>query len=215
LPGEAMNFLQSPYQMNPFTDKVGWPAIQLANISFGQGISVSALQLADAYAAVANGGVLMQPHIIRAIRANGVQTLVAPVAIRRVISPQVAAMVRSILGTVVQTGTGGTAQIADFSVGGKTGSAQIAGRHGYEAGKFAASFAGMYPLSNPRLVVVCTIYEPQGLYWGATDAAPVVHDIGRYAMLEMHVPPDDPQAVDWADRGKIRPQPSPTRVAGR
>lgn len=211
LPGEAMNFLQSPNQMNPFTDKVGWPAIQLANISFGQGISVSALQLAAAYGAVANGGTLMQTHIIRAIRTDGKQTPVAPVALRRVVSPQVAAMVRSILGTVVQTGTGGTAQIADFSVGGKTGSAQIAGRHGYEAGKFAASFIGLYPLSHPRLVILCTIYEPQGLYWGATDAAPVVHDIGRYAMLEMHVPPDDPQAVDWADRYKIKP----TRIAGR
>jgi cell division protein FtsI/penicillin-binding protein 2 len=206
LPGETHSWLLSPYHFNRFTGHMGWSQIQLANISFGQGISVTPLQLADAYAAVANGGILMQPHILKAIDTNGVSAPVAPVPIRRVISPEVAAAVRSMLGTVVQSGTGGTAQIADFSVGGKTGSAQIAGPHGYEAGHFVSSFVGMYPLSHPRVVILCAVFNPQGVFWGATVAAPVVHDIGRYAMLEMHVPPDDPNAVDWADRGKVRRQ---------
>ncbi len=205
LPGEQKSWLQSPDTFNRFTGSVGWSKIQLANISFGQGISVTPLQLAAAYAAVANGGVLMRPHIVHAVRVNGVETTVAPEAIRRVLSPEVAATVRSMLGTVVQDGTGKPAQIAAYSVGGKTGSAQVAGRHGYESGHYVASFVGMYPLSAPRLVILCAVFEPQGIHWGAAVAAPVVHNIAKQAMLLMHVPPDDPQAVDWDDHLKRSP----------
>ena len=88
------------------------------------------------------------------------------------ISPEVAAAVRSMLGTVVQDGTGKPAQIAGYSVGGKTGSAQVAGAHGYKSGHFVASFVGMYPLSQPRLVILCAVFEPQGIHWGASVAAP-------------------------------------------
>jgi cell division protein FtsI/penicillin-binding protein 2 len=205
LPGEWHSVLRSPHDFNRFTDKVGWSEIELANISFGQGISVTPLQLTDAYATIANGGTLMRPSIVKAIgNPDGTQTELAPVKVRTVISPQVAAAIRSILGTVVQSGTGGTAQIADYSVGGKTGSAQIAGPHGYEPGHFVASFVGLYPLSHPRIVILCAVFKPQGIFWGATVAAPVVHDVARYAMLEMHVTPDDPTAVDWADRYKVR-----------
>lgn len=202
LPGEAKSWLQSPQAFNRFTGSVGWSKIQLANISFGQGISVTPLQLATAYAAVANGGTLMWPHIIHAVRDGGKETPVAPKAIRRVVSPEVAAAVRSMLGTVVQSGTGAPAQIAGYTVGGKTGSAQVAGAHGYEEGHFVASFVGMYPLSHPRLVILAAVFEPQGIHWGATDAAPVVHNIAKAAMLEMHIPPDDPEAVDWDDHLK-------------
>ena len=108
------------------------------------------------------------------------------------------------LGTVVQSGTGKPAQIADFSVGGKTGSAQVSGRHGYENGHFVASFVGMYPLSHPRLVILCAVYEPQGIHWGAAVAAPVVHNIARAAMLQMQITPDAPGVVDWDDHLKVK-----------
>ena len=199
LPGEQKSFLQAPDAPNRFTGGIGWSQIQLANISFGQGISLTPLQLAAAYCAVANGGVLMRPHIIRAIRKDGIETPVAPEQVRRVISPEVAAAMRSILGTVVADGTGKPAQIADYSVGGKTGSAQVAGAHGYEEGHFVASFVGMYPLSHPRLVIMCAVFEPQGIHWGATVAAPVVHNIARAAMLQMQIVPDAPGRVDWDD----------------
>lgn len=200
LPGEQRSWLQSPHKFNRFTDKVGWSKIQLANIAFGQGISVTPLQLAAAYSAVANGGTLMQPHIIHAVVAKGIETPVEPNAIRRVVSPQVAAAVRSMLGTVVSDGTGKAAQIAGFSVGGKTGSAQVAGAHGYESGHFVASFVSMIPLSHPRLVILCAVFEPQGIHWGASVAAPVVHDLEKQAMLEFHITPDDPKAADWYDQ---------------
>ena len=202
LPGEAASQLRSPDEFNHFTGSMGWSNIQLANISFGQGVSVTPLQLAAAYAAIANGGTLMRPHILHAVRDGDAETPVAPEPLRRVISPEVAAAVRSMLGTVVQAGTGEPAQIAGYTVGGKTGSAQVAGPRGYEEGHFVASFVGMYPLSQPRLVILCAVFEPQGIHWGASVAAPVVHNIAKAAMLQLHIPPDDPEAVDWDDHLK-------------
>lgn len=199
LPGEAHSQLMAP-------DQKEWAKIRLANVAFGQGISLTPLQLAAAYATIANGGTLMRPHILRSVRADGREMSVAPEPIRRVLSPEVAATVRSMLGTVVQDGTGKAAQIAGFSVGGKTGSAQVAGKHGYESGHYVASFVGLYPLSRPRLVILCAVFEPQGIHWGATVAAPVVHDIAKQAMLQMHIPPDAPNAIDWEDHLKRRPQ---------
>ena len=212
LPGEQCSWLQSPQAFNRFTGNVGWSKIQLANIAFGQGVSVTPLQLAAAYGAIANGGTLMRPHILRAIRTNGVEAPIAPVPIRRVLDPEVARAVRSMLGTVVQDGTGKAAQIAGFSVGGKTGSAQVAGAHGYEAGHYVASFVGLYPLSRPRLVILCAVFEPQGIHWGAAVAAPVVHDLAKQAMLQLHITPDAPDAVDWDDHGKRKAKDQP-RVA--
>jgi cell division protein FtsI/penicillin-binding protein 2 len=202
LPGEAKSPLQPPDAPNRATGGVGWAKIQLANIAFGQGISLTPLQLASAYGAIANGGTLMQPHIVRAVRRDGRETLVPPVPVRRVLDPPVAAAVRSMLGTVVQSGTGRPAQIADFTVGGKTGSAQVSGPHGYEAGRFVASFVGLVPLSHPRLVILCAVFEPQGIHWGASVAAPVVHNIARAAMLQLQVPPDAPGLPDWDDHLK-------------
>lgn len=198
LPGEEHSYLSSP-------DERKWADIRLANVAFGQGISITPLQLATAYCAVANGGTLMRPHIIKTVRASsGAETPVAPEPIRRVLDPAVAAAVRSMLGTVVEDGTGKPAQIAGFSVGGKTGSAQVAGRHGYESGHYVASFVGLYPLSHPRLVILCAIFEPQGIHWGATVAAPVVHDIAKQAVLQLHLAPDAPNVVDWDDHLKTK-----------
>ena len=204
LPGEAKSHLTSPDAPDRFTGGIGWPKIKLANIAFGQGISLTPLQLAAAYGAIANGGVLMRPHILRAIRRDGKETLIAPEPIRRVLDPPVTAAVRSMLGTVVQSGTGRPAQIADFSVGGKTGSAQVSGAHGYEEGHFVASFVGLYPLSHPRLVILCAVFQPQGIHWGASVAAPVVHNIAREALFQMQVSPDAPGTVDWDDHLKVQ-----------
>ena len=217
LPGEQHSHLASPQAFDKFTGSTGWSNIKTANIAFGQGISLTPLQLATAYCAIANGGTLMHPHIIRSVRTDGKDVSVAPEEIRRVVDPQVAQAVRSMLGTVVQSGTGRPAQIADFSVGGKTGSAQVSGSHGYEAGHFVASFVGMYPLSHPRLVVLCAVFEPQTSHWGAVVATPVVHNIAREAMLLLQIPPDAPGVVDWDDhlKAKMAGRQSPTRPVGQ
>ncbi len=199
LPGEQHSPLHSPDDFNKATGKVGWSRIQLANIAFGQGISVTPLQLVSAYSAIANDGVMMQPHIIRGIIQDGKTHWVAPQIVRRVVDSDVAAEVRSMLGTVVQDGTGKPAQIAGYSVGGKTGSAQMAGPHGYENGHFVGSFVGMVPLSHPRVVILCAVFKPQGIYWGAVVAAPVVHDLEKLAMRELCVAPDAPNLTDFDD----------------
>ena len=212
LPGEAPgHLLKAPSEFDRHTGSVGWSKIKLADISFGQGISVTPLQLTAAYCAIANGGTLMQPHIVRSISQGDKTVVTPPHAIRRVLDPEVAAEVRSLLGTVVKDGTGKPAQIEGFSVGGKTGSAQVAGPRGYEAGHYVASFIGMVPLSNPRLVILCAVFEPQGVHWGAAVAAPVVHDLAKQAAIEMHLLPDDPTAVDWADHLK-RKKPTQSQV---
>lgn len=196
LPGEQRSWVQSPDKFNRFTGKVGWSEIQLANIAFGQGISVTPLQLATAYCAIANGGTLVKPHIVKSIQTGQKLVDVPTVNEGTIMTPEVAAMVRSCLGTVVQEGTGKPAQIAGFDVGGKTGSAQVAGPHGYEAGQYVGSFIGMVPLNKPRLVILCAVFKPQGVHWGAVVAAPVVHDLAKISMLQMHVTPDDPGAPD-------------------
>ena len=207
MPGEAHSTLQSPADFNRHTGSIGWSRIQFANIAFGQGVSISPLQLAAAYGAIANGGNLMQPHIIKAIGQGDKILQVAPVVVRKVLDPKVAEETRSLLQTVVEEGTGKPAQIGGFSVGGKTGSAQVSGPRGYEAGKYVASFVGLVPLQHPRFVILCAVFEPTGVHWGAAVAAPVVHNIAKIAVREMHLAPDAPQLVDWEDRHRrLSPQ---------
>ncbi|BDI28490.1 stage V sporulation protein D [Capsulimonas corticalis] len=208
LPGEQKSWLKSPDEFNKYTGSVGWSKIQFANITFGQGVAVTPLQMATAYGAIANHGVMMRPHIIKATRKGEEETQVQPEAIRQVVDPQTAETVCSMLGTVVQEGTGKPAQIAGFSVGGKTGSAQVAGPHGYRDPRYVASFIGMVPLSKPRLVILCAVFEPQGVHWGAAVAAPVVHNLAKMAVLEMHLTPDAPDLVDWADHKKKKLPPT-------
>jgi hypothetical protein len=90
----------------------------------------------------------------------------------------------------------------------------VAGPHGYESGHFVASFCGLYPLSHPRLVILCAIFEPQGIHWGAAVAAPVVHNIARAAMLQMQIVPDAPGRPDWDDHSARTASVRNTRQTG-
>lgn len=171
-----------------------WADIHLANIAFGQGIAVTPLQMAKAYSAIANGGSLMTPLIIKEIR-NTDGTVVEsfePKIIRQVVSSEVAHLVSDMLGGVVDEGTGKTAGVEGYSVAGKTGSAEKASTtgRGYAAGKYIASFAGFLPISDPRIVILVAVDEPRKSHWGATVAAPVFHQVAKKAMWHMRVPPD-------------------------
>jgi len=172
-----------------------WPDVRLANIAFGQGIVVTPLQLARAYATVANGGMLMRPYIVQEVRGpDGKSERVGrPQVTRRVVSEQTAAMVSEMLHGVVSGGTGKTARVEGYKVAGKTGSAQKAlpGGKGYASGKFVASFVGFLPISDPRVTILVVVDEPKGTHWGATVAAPVFQQAARGAMWQMRVPPDE------------------------
>ncbi len=200
LPGEQFSHLLSP-------DEKPWSKIQLANIAFGQGISMTPLQVTSVYATIANNGVLVHPHVVMNSGYSG-----APV---QTISPQVSRAMLSMLQSVVLKGTGKPAQIAGYNVGGKTGSAQVA-EHGHYGDQYVGSFCGIAPITHPKLVVLCSIFKPVGVHWGAVVAAPVVHDILQQSLQYLKVPPDNLQMVDYSarntDAGKQMPNASPLPV---
>ncbi|MCE5324143.1 penicillin-binding protein 2 [bacterium] len=184
---EAVGYINPPDE---------WRPIRLANIGFGQGLAVTPLQMASVYGTIANGGVRVEPRIVREIRnqdgsiyksfKSGNKT--------RVISKDAALMVTKLLRSCVENGTGKTARIAGRTVAGKTGSAQVAradGR-GYEPGSFIASFMGFAPATHPRLVIAVVAKSPKGSHWGATVASPVFQEIGEKSLWYLKVPSDAP-----------------------
>jgi cell division protein FtsI/penicillin-binding protein 2 len=193
LPGAEHSWLKDPAVER-------WPDIKLADVSFGQGISLTALQLASVYATIANNGVRVFPHIVLGAKP--------PQQPYPVVKPEVAQRMMTMLRAVVTDGTGTPAQIADYGVGGKTGSAQVSD-HGHYGDAYIGSFCGIAPLSNPRLVVLCVINRPVGVHWGAIVAAPVVHDILQQSLWYLKVPPDAPGQPDYSATAESRPVATP------
>jgi cell division protein FtsI (penicillin-binding protein 3) len=166
--------------------------VALAASSYGYGIGVSALQMANAYNAVAGGGVLHEPAIVCDDGAPE-GTCRLPVAVRRVVSEATARTLARMLEGVVANGTGLTARIPGYRVAGKTGTARkLDGRTGkYSTSSYMASFAGFLPLSQPRWTILVIIDEPQGQYYGSQVAAPVFARLGRRLLAMAGVPPDE------------------------
>lgn len=168
LPAESSGLLQRAER---------WSERSLETIAIGQEISVTALQLAQAYAAIANGGQLMAPQIVKGYVGEDGRLVDAaePTVVRRVIGEQTSALMRRILRGVVDRGTGHRAQIAGLSVAGKTGTAQKAAAdgRGYDPDASIASFAGFLPAEEPRYVCVVVVDEPRKDKWGGSVAAPV------------------------------------------
>jgi len=153
----------------------------LTYIPFGQGITVTPLQILCAFNAIANGGVVMKPHIgmeIRDSRGNLIEKF-KPQVERRVISARTAGMMAHMLNLAVKEGTGTKAQIEGVEVAGKTGTAQKAGKRGYSKEKFVSSFVGFFPVDNPSYSIIVVIDEPKGEHHGGDVAAPVFSAVGR------------------------------------
>lgn len=188
-----------------------WQPMRLANIGFGQGIAVTPLQMASVYATIANGGVYVEPQIIREIR-NPDGSVYKPFEVknaRRVVSRANAHIMSKLLVSCVLEGTGKTAKVPGRLAAGKTGSAQVPKpKGGYESGAFIASFMGFVPAYNPRLVIAVVVNRPKGSHWGATVAAPVFREIGEKALWYLKVPADNPPEPDekpekQADRKRL------------
>jgi cell division protein FtsI (penicillin-binding protein 3) len=177
----------------------GWSGLSLPVLSLGQEISVTPIQVATAFAAVANGGNLVRPHVVRSLRAQdgAHHRQVGPVVIRRVISADTAQMLLSMLRTVVEEGTGREAALAEHTVAGKTGTAQkldpTTGR--YSRQRVVASFVGAVPAEQPRLVILVVIDDPEELRWGGSVAAPAFREIARDALKYLQVPPSPTRDV--------------------
>jgi cell division protein FtsI/penicillin-binding protein 2 len=164
-----------------------WSGSTIGNVPIGQGISVTGIQLASVYAAIANKGVWVQPHLV-----DHVQGEKPPEPRRRRILS--AAVNRTLLqmlkGVVSDAGTAAAAEIRGYTVAGKTGTAQKPGPHGYEPGKYVATFVGMVPASNPRLVVLVSVDQPTKAIFGGVVAAPAFAQIAAFDLQYLEVPPD-------------------------
>ncbi len=173
---------------------------KVSRVAFGQSVMVSPLAMAAAYSAIANGGQLMRPRLVKCFQdATGkVVKDCPPVKVRQAVSPATAELVRSLLEGVVIEGTGRSAKVPGYSVAGKTGTAQkvVPGHKGYAAGKYVASFIGFIPARSPRALIYVVVDEPQGGYYGAEVAAPVFKGIAQRLMWYWKVPPDDPASLD-------------------
>ena len=172
-----------------------WSTFDVAAVSFGHGVSVSALQLTAAVSAIANGGVLMKPRAVLKVtdaRGRAIRTF-EPQPVGRVISPETAAAVTRMMEMVLtEGGTGVEAALNGYSACGKTGTAQKIGKDGtYAKDLYVASFAGFTPLENPRLTILVVIDEPQGDHYGGTVAAPVFREIAQSALGYLNVRPSE------------------------
>jgi len=169
-----------------------WSGSTIGNVPIGQGISVTPIQLASVYGAVANNGVWIQPHLVS--RVGGHAPFVP--ARRRIISTAVDREVKAMLTGVVQGGTGVEAAIPGYTVAGKTGTANEPNGHGgYSTTKYDATFVGMVPASKPRLVVLVKVDDPQGAIYGGTVAAPAFQSIAKFDLQYLEVPPDQPRTA--------------------
>lgn len=174
-----------------------WSGSSLATISFGQGISTTPLAMARAYAAIANGGLLLRPRIVRALyNPDGSLAYRYGREIeRRVMSQRTARTLRGYLRSVVVRGTGkGTAQVAGYTTAGKTGTAQMVENGYYAAGAYVASFIGYVPADKPKYLILVKVERPRGDYYGSTVAAPVFAQLARIAMLHAGDMPNVPRA---------------------
>ncbi len=177
-PGESAGVLRNHQR---------WRRLEQATIAYGYGMSATPLQLAQAYAAIANGGKLRQPAFIQGSNNPPISA----------IDPEIARAVASMLETVPTTeGTGSRARVANYRIAGKTGTSHKASASGYAAARYVSSFAGFGPASNPRLVCVVIINDPSGEeYYGGLVAAPLFSEVMTGAMRILNIPPDDYPAM--------------------
>src|SRR5437867_2781861 len=169
-----------------------WSGSTIGNVPIGQGIAVTPIQMAAAYASVANRGVWVEPHLVDHF-GDGSKPRVAH---RRIVSSHVAHELIAMLENVVVEGTGELAQVAGYNVAGKTGTAaKPDGLGGYSASRYVASFVGVVPASAQRLLVLVLVDEPQGQIFGGLVAAPAFEQIAHFDLQYLEVPPDNPSTL--------------------
>jgi cell division protein FtsI (penicillin-binding protein 3) len=189
LPGESKGLLHR---------LENWSAISIGSVSMGQEIGVTPMQLITAVSAIANGGLLMRPHVVQAVKradkSAPVEIALAAAEPRRVIRPETAATLRRLMEGVVLDGTGTRARLDGWTAAGKTGSAQkidpATGR--YSPTQLIASFTGFAPISNPAVTILVSLDSPVGLHEGGQVAAPVFKRIAEQVLSYLDVPRDVP-----------------------
>jgi len=169
-----------------------WFDSDLGTNSFGQGVAVTPLQLVTAVAAVANGGAMMQPHILLRVQDGSSIHTTRPEVLGRPIKPETAATLSEMLAESLERGEGGNdALVPGYRLAGKTGTAQIPIPGGYDPAQTIASFVGWGPVDDPRFVVLVKLDRPTTSIWGSETAAPVFASLVKRLVVLMEIPPDD------------------------
>ncbi len=164
-----------------------WSGSTIGTVPIGHGIAVTPIQMARAYSAIANGGRLVEPHLIERVGGADVERLSSHRIVSRAVSEQMLSMLRG----VVLEGTGTEAAIPGYTVAGKTGTAAKIDPDGrYSTSRYVASFVGLVPASKPRLVIMVMVDEPRASIWGGTVAAPAFRDIASFNLQHLEIPPD-------------------------
>ncbi|PIU56318.1 MAG: hypothetical protein COS89_06145 [Deltaproteobacteria bacterium CG07_land_8_20_14_0_80_38_7] len=183
LPGESKGIVSYPSE---------WSDLQYATISFGHGIGTTPIQMALAFAAIANGGELLRPHVVKRIIGPDGATVYQRerTIVGRPIKPETATLMKRLLERVVEEGgTGVLAASSDYSVAGKTGTAhKVSSKGGYSSDKYYSSFIGFAPVDSPKIVVYVGIDEPSGYYYGGQVAAPAFRDLIEEVLRYQNVP---------------------------
>jgi cell division protein FtsI (penicillin-binding protein 3) len=182
-PSESSGLLRRPAQ---------WSRFSQASLAIGYEVSVTPLQMVLAYGAIANGGMLMEPRLVREVRSRDARVAeqFEPRVVRRVIPQRVADDLRAVLVDVVETGSGGAAALGPYVVAGKTGTARSFSGGRYQSGSYTASFAGFFPADRPQLVFLVKLDSPQGAYYGGVAAAPVTRATLEAALAARSTPLD-------------------------
>lgn len=184
LPGESPGILRGESL---------WYPVDVGTISFGQGVAVTPIQLIKCLSSIANGGVLVRPHIVKKIESQNKSyiKIFATDKKGRSVSEKVANEVLEMSEVVVTKGTGKTAKIRNFRVGGKTGTAEKPkSGGGYYSDRYVPSFIGFVPASDPKISVIVVVDEPQTEYWGEVVAAPVFKEVTEFALRKLNIAPD-------------------------
>ncbi len=198
-PAEAAGRLRRPSE---------WTRPSAASLAMGYELSVTPIQVAAAYGALANDGLLLQPTFIREVRSpsGGVRYRHRPEPVRRVVSPEVAVALRGLLRGVVERGTGAEAALTNFPVAAKTGTARRVVNGRYAAGEYTASFAALFPADKPQLVLVVKIDNPhKGSYFAAQTAAPVTRSMLEQTLAARTVALDRARLSTIAPRAAAAP----------
>lgn len=176
--------------------------INLATMAFGQGVAITPIQIVSAVQAIANKGVQMKPHIVKEIidtKGNVIKSF-KPSVKSRPITPETSAKMLKILQNVVEKGTGKKAKVPGYLCGGKTGTANVVENGVYVSGKYVASFCGVVPIEDPRLVILVKVEHPADIPWGGVVAAPVFKEVAQESLWRLGIPPSFPNEVVKAEQ---------------
>lgn len=181
LDGETQTSLKDPQK---------WNIATVATTGFGQGIAVTPIQALNAINAIANDGVLMQPHIVQNIKNSAGEKATPPVAVRRVISSQTAEQVSAMMVSVIENGVATLARVPGYYLAGKTGTAQVADETGrYSQDKKIITFAGFGPVPDPQFSILIKLDNPYGLSFASGTAAPMFRNIATKLLTYYQIPP--------------------------